>query len=104
MKNNTIEKHIKTIKLFDFYSNLLTEKQRKYFEYYYFENYTLKEIADLFSITKSAVGDNINKINQHLLEYESKLSLLKKYKQTSKLIKSINNKEIEKKWKEIEGK
>ena len=33
------------LSLYDYYGNLLTNKQQKYFEEYYFENFTMDEIA-----------------------------------------------------------
>ena len=32
--------------LYDYYQSLLTDKQKEYFEDYYFENLTIQEIAD----------------------------------------------------------
>ena len=32
--------------LYDYYSNLFTEKQKSYFEDYYFDNLTMEEIAE----------------------------------------------------------
>jgi len=33
--------------LYDYYGELLTDKQKDFFESYYFENLTLQEIADM---------------------------------------------------------
>ena len=41
--------------LYDFYGELLTPKQREFFESYYFDNLTLQEIADNHGISKNAV-------------------------------------------------
>ena len=41
-----IEKMIEVVLLFEQYKELLTEKQRAYFEDYYFENLTMEEIAE----------------------------------------------------------
>ena len=38
--------------LYDYYQGLLTDKQREYFEDYYFENYTIQEIADNNEVSK----------------------------------------------------
>ena len=40
-----MERRIYLNELYDYYGALLTEKQQKYFEDYYFDNYSLSEIA-----------------------------------------------------------
>ncbi len=77
--------------LFDFYSELLTSKQKEYFAYYYFDNYSLSEIAEIFKVTRSAVYDQI-KITCSLLEdYEKKLNLYKKYEEQKHAFEEIKN-------------
>ena len=49
--------------LYDCYNLLLTEKQRKYFEEYYFNNLSLSEIAGI-SIEKD---ENIKKVLESLI-------------------------------------
>lgn len=61
--------------LFDFYRELLTEKQQRYFEFYYHEDYSLNEIAELFNISRNAVYDHLKKVEEHLNFFESKLKL-----------------------------
>ena len=39
--------------LYEIYKELLNEKERNYFEYYYFEDYSMQEIADLYSVSKA---------------------------------------------------
>ena len=43
---NDLNKSIELIKLYDLYQDLLTDKQRLYFEDYYFEDFSLAEIAE----------------------------------------------------------
>ncbi len=38
--------------LYDYYKDLLTDLQKRYFEDYYFDNLTMEEIANNFSVTK----------------------------------------------------
>ena len=45
--------------LYDFYGQLLTERQREVMELYHEENLTLSEIADEFSISRQGVHDTL---------------------------------------------
>lgn len=64
--------------LFDHYQSLLTEKQKSYFSMYYENDYSLKEIADQFGISRNAVYDLINSTIKKLEEYEANLKLYTK--------------------------
>lgn len=59
------------------YGNLLTEKKKKIFSYYYEENFSLTEIASLLKITKQAVSEQLHKTKDELLDFEKKLKLIK---------------------------
>lgn len=75
----------KIIKLYDIYKNLLTDKQKEYFEYYYFEDLSLNEIGENLSVTKSLVGKTINTITDKLNEYDEKLGLFTLYEAISNI-------------------
>lgn len=64
--------------LFDLYGKLLTEKQKSYFKLYYFEDYSLQEIAEVFEVTRNAVFDHLKKAEEHLIFYENELHLKEK--------------------------
>ena len=66
--------------LYDFYSQLLTEKQREALRLYHCENYSLSEIADGLSISRQGVHDTLKNAEKALFKYEEKLNLVKKYK------------------------
>lgn len=74
-----LEKREYYIILFDFYENILTEKQRTYFREYYFNDLSLSEIGNNYKISRSAVYDQINKVHQLLDKYEENLKLYYKY-------------------------
>ncbi len=74
--------------LYDYYKNLLTEKQCLYFEDYYFDNLSLSEIAANYQVTRSAVNKQINLTVDKLNEYENKLKL---YANSLKIKKLIEN-------------
>jgi predicted DNA-binding protein YlxM (UPF0122 family) len=66
------------IALFDTYKELLTEKQQEYFILYYYEDLSLKEIADFKNVSRNAVFDQIKKVINILEEYEEKLKVFNK--------------------------
>jgi predicted DNA-binding protein YlxM (UPF0122 family) len=66
------------IALFDTYKELLTEKQQEYFILYYYEDLSLKEIADFKNVSRNAVFDQIKKVIKILDEYEEKLKVFNK--------------------------
>ncbi|SCY84775.1 YlxM family DNA-binding protein [Alkaliphilus peptidifermentans] len=71
-----IEKTIEITMLYDFYSQLLTERQRDMIDYYYNQDFSLSEIAEVFNISRQAVYDTIKRTEKILYEYEEKLKLI----------------------------
>jgi predicted DNA-binding protein YlxM (UPF0122 family) len=66
--------------LFDFYGQLLTDRQQDLMELYYCHNLSLGEIAGELKITRQAVYDTLKRSELTLSRYEAKLSLVTKYK------------------------
>lgn len=79
--------------LYDLYGDLLTEKQRKYFEDYYFDNYSFSEMAEHFSVSRNAVFKQIHIVIEKLEEYEKKLKLLEKKKVIQSILPTITDSE-----------
>ena len=73
-----INKREEIIELYDIYGLLLTDKQRMYFEEYYFMDLSLQEIADNYEISKNGVFDQIKRTIHTLELYEEKLMIRKK--------------------------
>ena len=83
--------------LFDYYSMLLTDKQRMYFQAYYFDDLSLQEIASIHNVSRSAVHEQIQKTYVSLEHYEEKLGLLDKDNKRNELYEEYldrNNPEI----------
>ena len=76
--------------LYDYYGELLTDKQREYFEDYYFNNLTLAEIAENNNISRNAIHKQIKETENKLELFEEKLQLLKKRRKISKLIENLD--------------
>ena len=64
--------------LYDLYSNLLTEKQKNYFEDYYFMDLSLAEIAENNNVSRNAVFDQIKRTVNTILEIEEAVKLNEK--------------------------
>lgn len=79
--------------LFDYYETLLSEKDKKIFKYYYFDNLSLQEISENENISRNAIHKRIKKIEEELKNYEEKLYLYKKEKKIMSLIKDEKLKE-----------
>lgn len=91
----------KLIILYDFYSELLNDKQKSYFEDYYFNNLSLGEISENDGYSRNAIHKNIKTAEEKLYFYEEKLGLYKKKKLLEDIIKDIDNEEIKNKIREI---
>ncbi len=66
--------------LYDLYQGLLTEKQKKYFEDYYFDNLSLGEMSDAYDVSRNAIFKQIHITVAKLEEYEDALRLYQKKK------------------------
>lgn len=71
-----IEKTIINNRLFDLYDTLLTEKQKEVFQYYYHDDLSYQEIADILGISRAAVFDNLSRTLNLLEDYELKLGCM----------------------------
>ena len=91
-----MESRIYLINLYDIYSELLTDKQKNYFEDYYFDNLTLEEISENYKVSRNAVHKQIKETEKKLTYYEDTLKIHEKNKKIKEIIKEIDeNKRIE---------
>lgn len=74
-----LENNLHTLKLFDLYGALLTEKQKSCMEDYLINNLTLSEISEIYGISRQAVNFNIKESIKLLNSYEERLGLCQKY-------------------------
>ena len=77
MKNQTFRMTM----LFDFYGELLTERQKEFYELYYDEDLSLSEIAENYGISRQGVRDVIVRAEAYMTEIEDKTGLVKRFMQ-----------------------
>ena len=65
--------------LFDFYGDILTERQKEFYDLYYNEDLSLGEIAENYGITRQGVHDLIRRCGKTLAHYEETLGLVRKF-------------------------
>ena len=80
--------------LYDLYGELLTEKQKQYFEDYYFNNLSYGEIGEKYGISRNASFKQLKIIEEKLIEYEEKLKLLYKKKKINDIINKVEDSKL----------
>ena len=70
--------------LFDFFGDLLTDKQREYYDLHYNEDLSLSEIAEKAGITRQGVFDVITRAEESLKEMEQKTGVVRRWRETRK--------------------
>ena len=75
--------------LFDFYGDILTEKQQNMIQYYYNEDLSLAEIAENEGITRQGVRDSIKRAETQLIEMEERLGLVRRFYQIKEGLEKI---------------
>ena len=65
--------------LYDFYGELLTEKQKQVYELHYQNDLSLTEIGEELSISRQAVRDQLKRTEKIPLDYEEKLQLVSRF-------------------------
>jgi hypothetical protein len=67
--------------LYDFYGELLTDRQREFFDFYYNDDLSLSEIAENAGISRQGVRDVIVRAEAQMQEIEDKTGLIKRFEQ-----------------------
>ena len=72
------EKNLAISDLLDTYSAVLSDRHRELLDYYYNQDLSLSEIAELVGISRQGVRDGIKKAEEELFFLEERLHLLQK--------------------------
>ncbi len=76
--------------LYDFYGELLTDRQKDIMQYYYGDDYSLAEIASETGTSRQAVYDTVRKAEKSLRSYEEKLGLVSRFLRTESELHSAS--------------
>jgi len=75
--------------LFDFYGDILTERQKEFYDLYYNEDLSLAEIAENYGISRQGVRDVIVRAEGIMTELEEKTGIIKRFKAMQPHVRSI---------------
>lgn len=75
--------------LFDYYGELLTEKQKTCFDLYYNQDLSLSEIAEEAGVTRQGVHDTLARAEAVLLRMEEKTGCIARARRTQQALDEI---------------
>ena len=87
MKQDTVEMTL----LYDFYGELLTEKQKLFFDLYYNGDYSLAEIAEEQQISRQGVHDAIARAEQTLRTIEEQVGAVKRHRTVQAALEELSS-------------
>ena len=85
MKNQTYRMTM----LFDFYGEVLTPRQKDFFDLYYNEDLSLAEIAENYGISRQGVRDVIVRAEAIMTDLEDKTGLMKRFMLMQQQVQAI---------------
>lgn len=85
-----MDKKIYLNNLYDYYSELFTDKQKEYYESYYFQDLSLSEIAENNNVSRNAVHGQIKIVEEKLEFYENILGLYQKSLKMKEILKEVS--------------
>ena len=85
MKNQTYRMTM----LFDFYGEVLTPRQKEFFDLYYNEDLSLSEIAENYGISRQGVRDVIVRAEAIMTDLEDKTGLMKRFMLMQQQVQAI---------------
>ena len=75
--------------LYDFYGDVLTDRQKEFYDLYYNEDLSLGEIAENYGISRQGVRDVIVRAEAYMTEIEDKTGLVKRFMQRTPHLERI---------------
>ena len=84
-----MDEQLELTMLFDFYGDLLPNKQREYFRLHHMEDLSLSEIAENEGVSRQAVWENIRRAEEALRKNEERIALLSRYRQQQRTAREL---------------
>ena len=84
-----MEEFVKHTLLYDFYGELLTERQKQIYEAVVLEDQSLREASEEFGISRQGVHDMIRRCSAILDGYEEKLHLVERFVSIREQVRQI---------------
>lgn len=84
------EKDMHLSLLMDVYGALLSERKRELMSYYYDEDYSLAEIAEITGISRQGIRDSVKKSEADLRELEKTLHLAERMQKLSASLSELS--------------
>ena len=86
MKNQTYRMTM----LLDFYGELLTDRQKEFFDLYYNEDLSLAEIAENYGISRQGVRDAIVRAEATMTEIEDRTGIVRRFMRQREAVGAID--------------
>ena len=80
---------VEMLLLFDYYGDMLTDRQRMCLDLRYNQDLSLAEIAEELGVSRQGVHDNIIRAEAHLAKMEAKTGCVRRYLQSREAMLSI---------------
>ena len=80
---------VEMLLLFDYYGDMLTERQRMCLDLRYNQDLSLAEIADELGVSRQGVHDNITRAEAHLAKMEAKTGCVRRNLQSREAMQAI---------------
>lgn len=84
MAKENLEKITEVNLLYDFYGELLPQKQQELFRLHREDDFSLAEIGAELGITRQGVHDHLRRAENSLRDYEAKLGLARRFRETER--------------------
>lgn len=81
--------NVQNLLLFDYYGELLTERQRMCFDLKYNQDLSLAEIAQELGVSRQGVYDNITRAEAHLMNMEEKTGCVRRLLQSRRAVETV---------------
>jgi predicted DNA-binding protein YlxM (UPF0122 family) len=81
--------NVQMLLLFDYYGELLTERQRMCFDLKYNQDLSLAEIAQELGVSRQGVFDNITRAEAHLVNMEEKTGCVRRLMLSRRAVEAV---------------